>query len=216
MAESIWSTLYDEAKSGVVAGIAEGTYEVEVKDVRARAESRLLFLDLQVLAGPLAGKIAQVNLYLPEAGNRGAGYHFRNKILGFGDLSETFKQMDSATDVGSALDILADALTGRKVIADIELRLLRRVKRTASAKPPFYGRHEVRHNTQELRSHWLHIIAIAQETDRARERIDRGTDHHSVVPKDRTARLGVSMTDPTIPRMFDAVYGGQEPAEEVA
>ena len=122
MAESSWSTLYDEAKSGVVAGIAEGTYEVEVTDVRALATSRLLFLDLRVVSGPLAGKVAQVNLYLPEPGNRGAGFHFRNKILGFGDLSETFKQMDSAADVADALAILADALTGRKTTAEIELR----------------------------------------------------------------------------------------------
>jgi hypothetical protein len=122
LAESSWSTLYDEAKSGTVAGIAEGSYEVEVVDVRALATSRLLFLDLRVLSGPLAGRLAQVNLYLPEAGNRGAGFHFRNKIMGFGDLTETFKQMDSAQDVASALDILADALTGRKVQADIELR----------------------------------------------------------------------------------------------
>ena len=122
MAEAVWSQLYDEAKSGVVAGIPEGPYEVEVADVRALATSRLLFLDLRVVSGPLAGKIAQVGLYLPEPGNRGAGFHFRNKILGFGDLSETFKQMDSAADVADALAILADALTGRKTTAEIELR----------------------------------------------------------------------------------------------
>lgn len=122
MAESSWSQLYDEAKSGVVAGIAEGTYEVEVDQVRALPASRLLFIDLRVIAGPLVGKIAQVNLYMPEAGNRGAGFHFRNKIMGFGDLTETFKQMDSAADVSTALDILSDALAGRKVSAEIELR----------------------------------------------------------------------------------------------
>lgn len=122
MAESSWSDLYYEAKSGTVAAIAEGTYQVKVIDVRALPQSRLLFLDLGVQVGPLAGKVAQVNLYLPEAGNRGAGFHFRNKILGFGDLTETFKQMDSAGDIAAALDILADALTGRTVIADIELR----------------------------------------------------------------------------------------------
>jgi hypothetical protein len=114
--------LYDEAKTGVVAGIAEGTYEIEVSDARALAQSRLLFLDLKVVSGPLVGRVAQVNLYLPEPGNRGAGFHFRNKIMGFGDLTETFKQMDSADDVAGALAILGDALTGRRVSADLELR----------------------------------------------------------------------------------------------
>ncbi len=135
MAESGWSTLYDEAKSGVVAGIPEGTYDVEVADVRSLATSRLLFLDIRVLNGPLAGRIAQVNLYLPKTSvelngapaeeinkARGARAFFSKKIVGFGDLAETFKQMDSAQDVAAALDILADALTGRKVSADIELR----------------------------------------------------------------------------------------------
>jgi hypothetical protein len=62
------------------------------------------------------------------------------------------------------------------------LNMLRRVKRTASAKPPFYGRHEVWHNTHELRAHWQHVVAIAQESDRVRARLDAGEDHHTVVP----------------------------------
>jgi hypothetical protein len=62
------------------------------------------------------------------------------------------------------------------------LNMARRVKRTARANPPFYGRHEVRHNTQELRAHWRHIIAIGGEITRARERLDLGEDHHLVCP----------------------------------
>jgi hypothetical protein len=34
-----------------------------------------------------------------------------------------------------------------------------------------------------------------------------------VVAKDRTGRLGTSMTDPSIPRMFDAVYGAEAQKE---
>jgi len=122
MASSSWSTLYDEVKSGNVAAIPESTYNVEVAAARPLATSRILFLDLRVEDGPQAGRIAQVNLYLPEPGNRGAGFHFRNKIVGFGDLSETFRQMDSAVDIAGALDILADALTGKHIQAEIELR----------------------------------------------------------------------------------------------
>lgn len=62
------------------------------------------------------------------------------------------------------------------------LNMLRRVKRTARANPPFYGRHEVRHNTQELRAHWKHVVAIARETDLARARLVAGEDHQTVVP----------------------------------
>lgn len=62
------------------------------------------------------------------------------------------------------------------------LNMLRRVKRTASAHPPFYGRHEVRHNEDELRNHALHVISIGESIQGARERLDAGKDHHLVVP----------------------------------
>lgn len=121
MADSSWSQLYDEAQSGVVAGIPAGFYAMTVDAVRPLAKSRLLFLDLKVTKGPAAGKVAQVNLYLPEPGNRGAGFHFRNKIMGFGDLSSVFGAMPE-DDVETALQMLADALVGRSITAEIGLR----------------------------------------------------------------------------------------------
>ena len=62
------------------------------------------------------------------------------------------------------------------------LNMLRRVKRTARAKPPFYGRHIVRHNTNELRNHWRHVVGIAQEIERTTSRLNAGEDHHMVCP----------------------------------
>ncbi len=63
------------------------------------------------------------------------------------------------------------------------LNMLRRVKRTAQAKPPFYKRHEVRHNTQELRNHWKHVVELARRQDAAIARLDAGEDHHNAAPK---------------------------------
>lgn len=62
------------------------------------------------------------------------------------------------------------------------LNMLRRVKRTARAKPPFYMRHEVRHNVNELRAHWRHCVAIGWQISGAREALDAGADHHDVCP----------------------------------
>lgn len=59
--------------------------------------------------------------------------------------------------------------------------MLRKVKRTANAKPPFYGRTAVRHNMTELRNHWRHVVAQAREIIDAHERLDAGESHHSVV-----------------------------------
>lgn len=55
--------------------------------------------------------------------------------------------------------------------------ILRRVKRTASAKPPFYGRIEVRHNMETLRSMWLRVQKVLEEIVLARQALDAGGDH---------------------------------------
>lgn len=60
--------------------------------------------------------------------------------------------------------------------------MLRKVKRTASAKPPFYDRIDVPHNIHELRSHWRHVLALAREIQDATARLDAGEEHHTVCP----------------------------------
>lgn len=62
----------------------------------------------------------------------------------------------------------------------VKYNMLRKVKRTANAKPPFYGRHDVRHNIVELRNHWRHVVAMAREIMHAHDRLDSGESHHVV------------------------------------
>lgn len=64
----------------------------------------------------------------------------------------------------------------------ILLNMARRVKRTKTAKPPFYGRYEVRHNLDELRNQYKHVIAVGDQILQARIMLDEGTEHHLVVP----------------------------------
>jgi hypothetical protein len=64
----------------------------------------------------------------------------------------------------------------------ILVNLLKKVKRTSSAKPPFYNRVDVPHNIYELRNHWKHVVLIATEIADAERRLDAGEDHHTVVP----------------------------------
>jgi len=61
------------------------------------------------------------------------------------------------------------------------LRMARKVKRTARAKPPFYGELAVRYNLDELRNHWRNVVLIADEISAARARLDAGEDFHRVV-----------------------------------
>jgi len=60
--------------------------------------------------------------------------------------------------------------------------MLRKVKRTASAKPPFYGRAEVHHNQQVLQTMWMRVSKVIIEIMHAREALDAGGEHHYVVP----------------------------------
>lgn len=83
------------------------------------------------------------------------------------------------------------------------VNMLRRVKRTAAAKPPFYGRHEVRHNTQELRAHWQHVVAIARDSDIDRARLDHGRNHHTVVPPSPDKSCSWSCDFAAVCPMFD-------------
>lgn len=76
----------------------------------------------------------------------------------------------------------ADALR----VDGVKYNMLRKVKRTAASKPPFYAREEVRHNIHELRNHWAHVKTLIDEIVAARAKLDAGADHHSVVPPNPT------------------------------
>lgn len=59
--------------------------------------------------------------------------------------------------------------------------MLRRVKRSARAKPPFYDRIEVRHNKFELESYRRRALAATREILIAIDRLERGEEHLDVV-----------------------------------
>jgi len=59
--------------------------------------------------------------------------------------------------------------------------LLRKVKRTANAKPPFYDQMEVRHNTFALRAFESRITGTIRDMLRVRKDLDEGQDHYSTV-----------------------------------
>lgn len=58
--------------------------------------------------------------------------------------------------------------------------LLRKVKRTAKSKPPFYERMNVRFNESTLSNFWLRINGELRDMMRLRDELDAGADHHLV------------------------------------
>jgi hypothetical protein len=60
--------------------------------------------------------------------------------------------------------------------------MLRKVKRTARAKPPFYSRIHVHHTLSEIRNHWYHVVSIADQIEEVTRRLNEGESHQLVVP----------------------------------
>lgn len=60
------------------------------------------------------------------------------------------------------------------------INMLRRVKRTTRANPPFYRREDVKFNVHQLNSMWQRINAVLDEIIDKRRRLDAGEDHRYV------------------------------------
>src|SRR5690606_38485102 len=58
--------------------------------------------------------------------------------------------------------------------------MLRKVKRTAAAKPPFYDQIEVQHNLQTIRTMWTRVAKVVEEIYDARVALDAGSDHQYI------------------------------------
>jgi len=58
--------------------------------------------------------------------------------------------------------------------------MLRKVKRTGNAKPPFYLREMIHHNDTELRNFWLRLLGTLQTMVEVENRLNDGEDHHLV------------------------------------
>lgn len=58
--------------------------------------------------------------------------------------------------------------------------MLKKVKRSANAKPPFYEQIEVRHNVFALRSFWQRIHGTLTDMMNARKYLDEGGDHRFI------------------------------------
>ena len=60
--------------------------------------------------------------------------------------------------------------------------MLRKVKRTATAKPPFFDRLHVQHNRAVLESTWKRVFGTITEMMLTRDALDAGEDHQVLCP----------------------------------
>jgi PD-(D/E)XK nuclease superfamily len=66
--------------------------------------------------------------------------------------------------------------------------MLKKVKRTAASKPPYYKQIEVRHNIFALRNFWLRIHGVLSDMMNVRKALDAGEPHHFVAYPRPTTR----------------------------
>jgi hypothetical protein len=129
MSTSLFGDLFDAAENGdVTSAIPGGIYDVVVGGARPHNpdSSSIIFLTLTVLNGPQQGKDVDVSLYVPKPGDKAfASTMFGRKIRGFlsyPDVKAAGRAMDTAPDRESGFDFLAEALTGKRVSAEISVR----------------------------------------------------------------------------------------------
>lgn len=70
----------------------------------------------------------------------------------------------------------------------VEMRhnMLKKVKRTAKAKPPFYARESVPLNEEMYDAHWRHLTSIIADMVSCIQRVEAGEDWHVVCPPNPT------------------------------
>jgi len=120
------TTSFSDVYSGGVAAVSipEGVYDVRVSDARpGKDESRTIFITLEVLNGPAAGKSTDVNLYVPEIGSR-AVFYYQKKTAGFAgpEFKAALDALGPDPAIGDLLLGIANFLIGRTVTAEISLQ----------------------------------------------------------------------------------------------
>lgn len=128
MSTSSFGDLFDAAEKGdVTSAVPGGNYDVVVSGARPHNpdSSSMIFLTLTVLNGPQQGNDVDVSIHIPKPGAKAfASTMFGRRIRGFlsyPDVKAAGKSMD-ATDRAAGFDLLAEALTGKRVSAEISLR----------------------------------------------------------------------------------------------
>jgi len=93
--------------------------------------------------------------------------------------------------------------------------MLKKVKRTANARPPFYEQIEVRHNIFTLRSFWNRIHGAIADLMRVRKALDEGESHSLVAYPTPTRDCKWKCQFFTICTMFDDGSSAEQALSEM-
>jgi CRISPR/Cas system-associated exonuclease Cas4 (RecB family) len=95
-------------------------------------------------------------------------------------------------------------------IDSFKLRLLRKVKRTARATPPFYEEIDIRYNPFAMRNFWSRLHGVLRDMLRAQKALDAGGDPMTIVYPTPTRNCSWECDFVNICPMFDSGEAAQE------
>ncbi len=191
----IWKTLCDDDRLSILAGggVTE-TFDGEVELGRIMLEGYLEWVedegidsDLEIIsqeetldAEILDGKVKVVGKIDQRVRRKADGTRLIRDFktaAQFADLYKTLP-MNEQFQLYMVLEMLKkdewDRVSGAIVTA------LRKNKRTASSKPPYYDQIEVQHNIFALRNFYRRLLGVASDILEMWEKLDAGEDHHIV------------------------------------
>ena len=161
---------------GYMEWLAETGADSDFEHVEPEREIRARLINGIELIGKLDGKV--------QTRDGWTGFLENKTVQNFDDLP-AIAQIDRQLltyDLLEYLEIVDKGVAPFPKVDGAILNMLRKVKRTARANPPFYARHRVQHNVEELRNHWRHVVAISLDIRNAIERLERGESHQTVAP----------------------------------
>lgn len=147
---------------------------IEVVGAEKKLAYRLVDFDPRV---ELIGKV-DLRVKRGEDGSRAIFDHKSAAASGFADYWKYGKMSEQLM-----LYTTLERLTGDEEDAKVDggiYNVLKKVKRTAKATPPFYQRVDVRFNKKTLESFWIRTLGTVRDIMATRDALDEGQDHRSV------------------------------------
>jgi hypothetical protein len=190
MSLGVLSAIYEEARSKL--GISDPVLEKEAKLARIMVEGYFDWVEEEGVDADLEIIEAEAEIEhntevsgrpIRLVGKRDAIGRLRNTGTATLIDHKTCQSLtDPALDLNeqSRMYLLLQRLNGSTVLQNCTWNLLRKVQRTATAKPPFYAREDIYVSEQELRYFWERIHGIIRDILGVRQALDSGESHRSI------------------------------------
>lgn len=150
-----WEVIGSEVEVSVPFAVVNGVQVILIAKldlrVRNRMDGRIRFMD---------NKTVQSIKELPKRAD------IDEQFLHYGLIEFLLHQLGA--DADSAVASFTDGGV---------YNMLRKVKRTKTATPPFFDRYEYAFNVNRLRSHWYRIYGEVEDVLETTAKLDRGDDH---------------------------------------